>query len=682
MRKVIRSAALTACVAAIGAAGSARAQSPAQYWHQQWRQEQRASPQASAFFGGRDWFGGDAYGYAERDDRPSYRRDGGWPQDDGGYGPRSRPMGPVPQVHVNNPTFYDYRPDTLKTVTFDKLCQVEVASNAQPAPISAANPDATAAAAPDAALAQPAADPTPPAPAAQSPFAQACAASQAISMRVLPQVGNALTAWYSAHPQFVWVDDGKVSAKALAAIATLNASDKVGLEPADYRVDVPNLDGLDGAAREGALLRFELSLSAKALTYVLDATRGRVDPDRLSGYHDLPRKSVDLGKAMDAMAQQGDVAAWLNARNPDNPQFRALVAELARLKAASNKPAVHLSADIRIMPGDVDLHLGDVLTAIGEAAPAVKQAYPNVFADTDIDEYKGDAVAAVKAFQKAKGLSPDGMIGRNTILALTGNDDNAGKIGKIEMALEELRWLPRDFGKRYVFLNVPAFEVSYFDGNNKPLTMRAVVGRPDAQTYFFVDHIKDVEYNPYWNVPRSIVVNEMLPKLYRNGSYLDEHGYQVLNQRGRQIASDSVNWAAFARNAQSVDVRQPPGRRNALGLVKIEFPNKHAIYMHDTNEKSFFTRDMRALSHGCVRLQHPKQMAAAVLGKSVDYVEKHIARGENAYEHVAGDIPVYLAYFTAWPDQNGVVRYYGDIYSRDAHLKTALEKTEAARKNG
>jgi murein L,D-transpeptidase YcbB/YkuD len=275
------------------------------------------------------------------------------------------------------------------------------------------------------------------------------------------------------------------------------------------------------------------------------------------------------------------------------------------------------------------------------------------------------------------------MIGRNTIHALMQRDnDNAGKIGKIEMALERLRWLPRDLGNRYVFLNQAAFEVSYIDGDSKPLTMRAVVGRPDAQTYFFVDHIKDVQYNPYWNVPRSIVINEMLPKLYRDGSYLSDHGYEVLNQRGRQIASNSVDWAAYAKNTAGVEVRQPPGRHNALGLIKIEFPNKHAIYMHDTPEKSFFTRDMRALSHGCVRLQHPKEMAAAVLGKSVGYVEKQIARGENASERVPQEIPVYLAYFTAWPDQNGAVHYYNDVYDRDAHLKTALEKTEAARNGG
>jgi murein L,D-transpeptidase YcbB/YkuD len=296
--------------------------------------------------------------------------------------------------------------------------------------------------------------------------------------------------------------------------------------------------------------------------------------------------------------------------------------------------------------------------------------------------YGGDAVVLVKAFQKQKGLSPDGIIGRKTIAALMQRDDNAARIAKVEMALERLRWLPRELGNRYVFLNEPASEVSYVNGSDQPLTMRAVVGRPDAQTYFFVDHIKDVEYNPYWNVPRSIVINEMLPKLYRDGSYLDDRGYEVLNQRGRQIASNSVDWAAFARNATSVEVRQPPGRRNALGLVKIEFPNKHAIYMHDTNEKSFFKRDMRALSHGCVRLQHPREMAAAVLGKSVDYVEKRIARGENATERVPAEIPVYLAYFTAWPDRAGTVHYYNDVYDRDAHLKTALEKTEAARRGG
>jgi murein L,D-transpeptidase YcbB/YkuD len=210
--------------------------------------------------------------------------------------------------------------------------------------------------------------------------------------------------------------------------------------------------------------------------------------------------------------------------------------------------------------------------------------------------------------------------------------------------------------------------------------MRAVVGKPTAQTYFFIDHVKDVEYNPYWNVPRSIVINEMLPHLYRDPGYLDSKGYEVANQRGRQIASNSVNWAAVASDKTNVDVRQPPGDHNALGRVKIEFPNKHAIYLHDTPEKSFFTRDMRALSHGCVRLQHPREMAAAVLGTTVDHVDKRIATRKTDKEFVKRGLPIYLVYFTAWPDQNGDIKYYNDVYDRDAHVQLALEKTEAERK--
>lgn len=675
MRSTIRIVALTSC-AVLSGLSAAQAQTPMQFWHQEWsRQRSAYADQDQGYpyyqsrgYQQRSWFGGDG-SYDSYDPEPDPARE-------------RASRGPMPQVHVDNPTFYDYKPDTLKSVSLAAICkpQISPAAQAAQATLKPQNVSETTGAAPS----DSPADATAPAdavePPAPAPFAQACAADASQSVRVLPEVGKALTAWYGAHPQFVWSDGKEVSAKALAAMATLAASDKVGLVPADYRVDPPGLDGLDEAARQAALARFDVMLSARTMTYVLDAIRGRIDPNRISGYHDLPRKSVDLAAAMDAVSQKDDVAQYLAAQNPDNAQFKALVAELARLRAAQPDHQAKLSDDIRIMPGESAPQLAAVLTAIGNTSPDLKRKYAEVFSDTPTT-YDRHAVAMVKAFQRDKGLGTDGIIGRNTIRALTKHDDTAGKIAKVEIALEQLRWLPRKFGNRYVFLNQPAFEVSYFDGSDKPLTMRAVVGRPDAQTYFFVDHIKDVQFNPYWNVPRSIVVNEMLPKLYRDGSYLNDRGFEVVNQHGRQIASNSVNWAAYAKNATSVDVRQPPGRKNALGLVKIEFPNKHAIYMHDTPEKSFFKRDMRALSHGCVRLQDPQAMAAAVLGKSVDYVKKQIDRGENASERV-GNIPVYLAYFTAWPDQSGAVHYYGDIYDRDAHMKTAFEKTENARKGG
>jgi L,D-transpeptidase YcbB len=565
-----------ACLLGVG--GHAGAENAREFWQSEWQRQQPRVSSLDSSWQGRgafqeqgERFGGQRpFGSSRRPEEQSPR-----------YGSPRRDRGKMPTVRVSNPDFFKYVPDRLTNVPLGSVCELKTTANGGAAgdnkPQDSGASDATA---------TPASDSSP-----AVAFAQACAASPTITMRLMPQVGEAIARHYSKHPQFIWWDQGSINAKAQAAIASLAASDAVGLDPEDYRVAVPDLQNVDAGERPLALLRFELALSAKVLTYVLDATRGRVDPNRLSGYHDLPRKTVDLVDALATIAQSSDIAAYLESRNPDNFQFRALVAELARQRG----------------------------------------------------------------------------------------EDPQGKAAKLRMALEQLRWLPRELGTRYVFLNQPAFEVSYFNGNGAPLTMRAVIGKRDSQTYFFADRIKEITYNPYWNVPRSIVINEMLPKLWRDPSYLNRLGYEVSNSRGREVASNSVDWAAVATQQIGIDVRQPPGRGNALGRLKIDFPNKHAIYMHDTNQKHLFAREQRALSHGCVRLERPNEMAAALLGTRIADVDRKIATEETRSERVPGDIPVYLAYFTAWPDSEGNVRYYKDVYDRDTHLAQAIAKTRNAR---
>ena len=670
--------AVACAVASFSAAGAQEMQSPQAFWRQQQRQQQQQQqgqqqqhaapdgPMPGAVVDGSGGYA--ALGYAE------------WtPQSApyGQYAPAAR--GPAPHVTVKSPQYYDYKPDALADVNLSGACKVEVAANTPaPAPETTGGPPSPA---PDPIKgAAPIAPATLAPPAAQS-FAQACALSPAVTLRMLPQVGKAVIAYYAAHPAFVWVDHGKVNGKAMAAMAELAASDRYGLQPADYRVALPQA-GLHGTARRQALLRFEFALSAKTLTYVLDARRGRVAPDRISGYHDLPRKQVDLVGALGKIVQAPDVGAFLQRQNPDNARFRALVAELQKLRAGGQQP-VTIPADTRIEPGESDPGLGQVMAAIGvEGSAALKQKHAAALAQAGAAQsYTPELVALVRDFQRERGLSPDGIVGPNTIAALNG-DSSADKIEKVKLAMERLRWLPRHLGPRYVFLNEPAFRVNYVDDGKVAVSTEAVIGQVSKQTYFFTDHIKSIEYNPYWNVPRSILVNEMLPHLYRNPSYLSEHGYQVMNERGRRVASAAVNWGAVAADHESVDVRQPPGNHNALGRLKIEFPNSHAIYMHDTPEKYLFAHRRRAFSHGCVRLRHPRAMAAALLGTSVDYIDKQIGKGANASQPVPGDIPVYLTYFTAWPDLQGVVHYYADVYGRDAHLADALKKTEAARAQG
>lgn len=493
-------------------------------------------------------------------------------------------------------------------------------------------------------------------------------------------MSSRLKSHYSADPHFIWVSGSAPNEKAKAVIAVLNNAAAVGLDPQDYQVDPPadGYDTGDPVARQKALMRFEMQLSAAVLTYALDATRGRVAPDRISGYHDMPRKTVDLVAALKTLETSTDAATWLQHRNPQGSQFQELKAELAKLRAADPGEVVKIADGTLIHPGQSNPELPNVVKAIKLRA---SDALKTKFADT-LNNYAGstsytpDLVSLVKAFQKENNLGTDGVIGKNTIAAMTGFS-NADKINKVVLAMERARWLPGVLPGQRVFVNEAAFEAAYFDDNQQKLATKVIVGKKNHQTYFFSNEIQLVEFNPYWGVPQSIIINEMLPKLRRNPAYLNRMGYQ-LYYKGKAISSTSVNWNDIS-STKAFAVRQPPGEDNALGQLKILFPNKHAIYMHDTPTKSLFKRSVRDFSHGCVRMQDPRGMAAEVLGISREKVADYIKTGKNQGVDLKHKIPVYLTYFTAWPNADGKVKFYNDIYDRDMYLNRAIDSTEAVR---
>jgi murein L,D-transpeptidase YcbB/YkuD len=253
--------------------------------------------------------------------------------------------------------------------------------------------------------------------------------------------------------------------------------------------------------------------------------------------------------------------------------------------------------------------------------------------------------------------------------------DASVNIGKVTVAMEELRWLPQEFPDRYVFINQPAYMAYYTENGDVTLSMKAVIGQQDHQTNFFDASIKTVEFNPEWGVPQSIIKNEMLPRLKRDPSYLDREGYKV-SVNGKPMPSAQVDWTQPLKN---IGVVQPPGPDNALGQLKILFPNPHDIYMHDTPARGKFASQDRMFSHGCVRLENPRAMAAAVLKTSVESVDQEISGGEKKDVPVPQEIPVYVSYFTAWPTADGIIHYYDDIYGRDAQTLDAITATTGSR---
>lgn len=556
-------------------------------------------------------------------------------------------------VRISGPSYYTYKADKLVRVDFSTLSAAPQPATPQDA---AFVPSATGAA-----------------------FHDAVAGLSDYELYAEPDIAKALIAYYSANPDFIWVNAASPNNRAQDAVRVLGEAASYGLTPADYTVDVPATTSAatDDAAKLRELVRFEMALSARVLRYAHDAQNGRVEPNRMTGYYDFPAKPLDMVGVLKTLAHTQEVRTYLESRHPQNAEYQALRVELEALQASAENEIV-VDPKLLLKPGETSPELPKLLSLIARNLDDdMGGTYGELLSRLATSEvYVPELVPLIKAVQVKEGMKGDGVIGPRTVALLAGTS-KADRLLKVQVALEELRWLPSDLGSPRVFINQPAFTASYIDNGEEKLKTRVVVGRVTNQTAFFYDQIKQVDFHPYWGVPQSIIVNEMLPRLRNDPGYLDRAGYEVTDSRGKRIPSSAVNWGAYGANIP-YSVRQQPSEANALGELKILFPNKHAIYMHDTPQKSFFKQDMRALSHGCVRLQDPRGMAAAVLGTSVDYVAEKLKHGHST-EDVTRKIPVYVAYFTAWPDLSGKVEYFNDVYDRDTRLKQALDATEAVR---
>ena len=497
-----------------------------------------------------------------------------------------------------------------------------------------------------------------------------------IKLRARKKLGKALLSHYQANPSFIWIDEsGKINPKANAALHVLADAQSYGLRIDDYALPLMTVgDDATEADLLRASMEFEFSLTAATLRYMADARNGYVDPNKISGYHDFAGLDADFAKLLGEVESADDVAQVMLSQHPREKVFEELRLELAELRqAAVGHDSIIIADKTFVRPGQTSDQLENIVESIRRKAPArLLSEHFDVFAVSHEEGlFSDDVVAMIRDFQKSNGLKADGIIGKNTISKMQISDPNVRK-NKVLYAMERLRWHPDQLGSTHVFINQPAYRASYMRNGKAALSMRAVVGKPANQTSFFHDKIEYVEYNPYWGVPRSILVNEMLPKLINNPYYLDNLGYEITTQRGTPISSGSVDWWNVGKNFP-YNVRQPPGAKNALGELKIMFPNKHSIYMHDTPSKNLFQRDRRAFSHGCVRLAEPRAMAAAVLGSNVNHVASRLAGGANNKQKLKREIPVYVAYFTAWPNNDGKVQFFSDVYGRDKALDKAMK---------
>lgn len=400
----------------------------------------------------------------------------------------------------------------------------------------------------------------------------------------------------------------------------------------------------------------DLLLTDAFLRYASALAQGRVNPAEIETDWAMPAPHFDAAAALDEAAR-GDVAATLESLAPADPGYRRLQAALVRYRA------IVKAGGWRRVPYPGKLQLGDI-------NPAVEKLRRRFVAEGFLapelatgDSFDADVEDAVKRFQAQHGIAVDGTVGPSTNTAL--NVSASVRLEQIRANLERWREMPRSLPATRIEVNVPAAWLTVIEHGEPGLGMRAIVGADDHPTPVLRARMNAVLFNPPWNLPASIVRNEILPKLKHDPRYLQRNHYVYLGKPGASA------------------LQQLPGPDNALGQIKFEMPNSFDVYLHDTPSHPLFTRVIRTLSHGCVRLEEPRDLALYVLGTgktvwSPEDIDAVIAAGETRRVPLAHSIPVYLVYWTAFVDADGAVEFRDDIYGRDQRLGVALAARDAA----
>ena len=432
----------------------------------------------------------------------------------------------------------------------------------------------------------------------------------------------------------LWLESDGVRDRAKALLKALEEAPTHALATSAYPIDsirqVVNEEALAKKENAQALADADVLLTAAYVAYASDMLMGQVDPKTISQSWHIPMRKSEVDSALVRTLQSPDMEKGLADMAPQDSAYAALRSEYARYQkivAAGGWPKV---------------------TGSGAALAA------RLSAEGFVIDSAQDPRETIRTYQDRHGLTPSGKLDGSTQRAL--NVPAEERLQQIASNLERQRWMPRTLGSRYIFVNVPGFRLEAYDSGQKKLEMKVVVGAEyeGRSTPVFSDSMEHVVFRPYWNVTPTIAAKEFFPKY---GNNLPE-GYE------------------FWRDGGALRIRQRPGDKNSLGLVKFMFPNDFNIYLHDTPAKSLFKQADRAASHGCIRVEKPDQLAEWVLGWEPDRVQSAMHGTNNRTVMLPKKLPVYIAYYTAYI-RDGQLYFADDVYERDDQLEEKMDSVTA-----
>jgi murein L,D-transpeptidase YcbB/YkuD len=477
-----------------------------------------------------------------------------------------------------------------------------------------------------------------------------------------------IAAFYRANNyEGIWIGNtGKDRRRRAALFEAIAASGDHGLPAGRY--DPEGLRAKLKSARTPRERGFaEVEMSRTFLQLARDMQTGALIPSRIDS--DIKRQ-VPYRERASYLTNfvKSNPRGFFRVLPPKTNEYARLMKEkirLERLLASGGwGPKVPVTTLKPGQSGNAVVALRNRLVAMGFMRRSASQRYDQALQ------------AAVQQFQSAHGLATDGVAGPATMAAI--NTPVQTRLQSVLVAMERERWFNSNRGKRHVLVNLADFSARLIDNDRVSFTTRAVVGKDqgDRRSPEFSDVMEFMVINPTWHVPRSIAVKEYLPMMKRNRNAAGH--MRLYNSRGQQVSRSSINFNAYNASNFPYAIKQPPSRRNALGLVKFMFPNKYNIYLHDTPSKNLFERTKRAYSHGCIRLQKPFEFAYELLSKQENdpkaFFHAKLNTGRETVVQLEQNVPVHIIYRTAFTQAKGPTQYRDDVYGRDARIWNALSE--------
>jgi len=509
--------------------------------------------------------------------------------------------------------------------------------------------------------------------------------------------------------ELAWTRDGKPTEAVRALLQMFRDAAQKGLNPEDYDVDaagggrwtarLKRLDEIakkkdDSESAQDAVAQFDVAMTISAMRYLEDLHVGRINPQSLNFDIDAPQKRAAFDVATllnDHIVDASDVPQVVASVEPQNPIYKQTEQALAAYRMLAMEQSAAPAPPLPALP------IGTKPVGVAGSYAAVPQLWARLQFEGDTpaeaagdaatkipQSYNAEVAAAVKHYQERHGLQDDGKLGQATIDSL--NVPMSMRVQQLDDSLERWRWLPDNYMQPRVLVNLPEFMLRAYEADHTlAFKMKVVDGETKGShdTPMFVRLMRYVVFRPYWNLPPSIIKKEIVPHLVKSGlGYLAANDYQVYKNDGSVVTKFTVNDLEHLR----YNVRQLPGPKNSLGLVKFLFPNAYDVYMHSTPELYLFGLSRRDRSHGCVRLQHADQMALWVLhgdqkdpdavnGWDEDKVDVAMTGTlNNRTVGLTTPLPVVLGYFTAMPDEDGTTHFFNDIYGYDKDLDAALAR--------